>query len=123
MKKKGDEQNESIRQLTLFDAIELELTGKFTFPETNKNIIHINNMIYDTSYGSYKTNHYSPSFSIYFSKVFLNSSSCLSNISPEDSYTFLPFIYRTVLGISSKPKYYLDLASFSQEITPETFII
>ena len=48
MKKKGGKQNESIRQLTLFDAIELELTGKFTFPETNKNSIHIKNMIYDT---------------------------------------------------------------------------
>ena len=48
MKKKGGKQNESLRQLTLFDAIELELTGKFTFPETKKNDIHINNMIYDT---------------------------------------------------------------------------
>lgn len=48
MKKKGGKNNESIRQLTIFDAIELELTGKFTFPETNKNSIHINNMIYDT---------------------------------------------------------------------------
>ena len=48
MKKKGGKQNESIRQLTLFDAIELELTGKFTFPETNKKIILTNNMIYDT---------------------------------------------------------------------------
>ena len=48
MKKKGGKQNESIRQLTLFDAIELELTGKFTFPETNKNSVQINNMIYDT---------------------------------------------------------------------------
>ena len=48
MKKKGGRKNESLRQLTLFDAIELELTGKFTFPETKKNDIHINNMIYDT---------------------------------------------------------------------------
>ena len=48
MKKKGGRKNESLRQLTLFDAIELKLTGKFTFPETNKNNIHINNMIYDT---------------------------------------------------------------------------
>ena len=47
MKKKGEKQNESLRQLTLFDAIELELTGKFTFPETKKNNIH-KNMIYDT---------------------------------------------------------------------------
>ena len=38
MNKKGGKQNESIRQLTLFDAIELELTGKFTFPETKKMI-------------------------------------------------------------------------------------
>ena len=48
MKKKGGKQNESIRQLTLFDAIELKLTGKFSFPETNKNIIHTKNMIYDS---------------------------------------------------------------------------
>ena len=48
MKMKGGKQNESIRQLTLFDAIELELTGKFTLPEKNKNDIHIKNTIYDT---------------------------------------------------------------------------
>ena len=48
MKKKGDKQNESLRQLTLFDAIEFELKGRFTFPETKKNNIHINNMNYDT---------------------------------------------------------------------------
>ena len=48
MKKKGGKQNESIRQLTLFDAIEFEKTGKFTFPEKNKNNIYFNNMIYDS---------------------------------------------------------------------------
>ena len=47
MRTKGGKKNESIRQLTLFDAIEFELTGKFTFPEKNK-IVFTNNMNYDT---------------------------------------------------------------------------
>ena len=48
MNKKGGKHNESVRQLTLFDAIEFEQTGEFSFPEKNKNNIYINTMSYDS---------------------------------------------------------------------------